>query len=175
MANLSVNVRARMEVSWYGNHEFGGPVFNQIIEQALAFTNGTGANQADLFWADERTLAGNTAELIDLTALPSQLDGSTINMVKPVAFMVINAPRNSSTPNTGYMVIGGTGNTYPGFFQAAGNGINPLRAGGMFLVTAPDATGFQTPVDGSSDLLRIFNNNASAAITYQICIIGRSA
>jgi hypothetical protein len=175
MANLSVNVRARMEVSWYGNHEFGGPVFNQIIEQALPFTNGTGALQADLFWADERTLNASTADLIDLTALPSQLDGTTINMVHPVAVLVINAPRNSSTANAGNLLIGGTGNTYAGFFNAATNGITPLRPGGMFLVTAPDATGFATPVDSSSDLLRIYNSHASASNTYQICILGRSA
>lgn len=175
MANLSVNLTANMNVSWYGDHEFGGPQFNQIIGSVLSLTNGTGANQADLVWMDERTLAGSTADLIDLTALPSQLTGTNINMVKPVAFMVINAPRNSSTPNTGYLVVGGSGNTYAGFFQAAGNGINPLRAGGVFLVTCPGATGFATPANGTTDLLRIYNNNASEEITYQIVIIGRSA
>jgi len=174
MASLSARLTASMDVSFTGDHEFGGPVFNQSMKQVIDLATGTGANQADIIWMDERTLASGASENIDLTSAPTNPDNLQKVIVKPVAVLIINAPRTTSTPNTTNLFIGGAGNTFLGIVGSASQATANIRPGGAFFMFNPDSTGMGTVVDASSDLLRV-NNSAGASAVYQIGILARTA
>ncbi len=175
MATLNTRLTASIDVSFVGDHEFGGPIFNQSIRQVLDFTTGTGADQADIMWMDERTVASGATDSIDLTSSLKNPDGVQKILVRPTALLIINAPRNSSTPNTTGLTVGGVAaNTYAGFFSPATGGLISIQPGGGALLWNRGAASYATITDVTNDILAIVNS-AGASNTYQIAILGRTA
>ena len=67
--------------------------------------------------------------------------------------------------------IGGNASAFASFLGGATELVK-VPPGGMFLITAPDATGF--PVTASTaDILDITNADAAAVANYKIVLIGR--
>jgi hypothetical protein len=96
------------------------------IEQS--FSDGTGADQAQVIFSDTRTLAGSTNESLDLAGgLPHALGGTiTFSAIKAI---IVKA----RDTNTGNLRVGaGVANAFQGFFGASaiGNLVTPRRPAG---------------------------------------------
>ncbi len=131
--------------------------------------NGTGANQADLVFRDQRTLALSTSENLDLAGSLTDAYGTTITFAR-IKMIYVKA----ASDNGGNIVVGGAAaNTFVGFFANSSDKIN-LTAGQMLQVTAPDATGWAVTA-GTADILKVENDDGSDTGTYDIVIVGASA
>ncbi|MDD9733107.1 hypothetical protein PVW46_24670 [Mameliella sp. AT18] len=170
---LKAELRVRLEATQTGESDFGSVSFTPLMQLAQALADGTGANQADVLWMDERPVADGANDDLDLSGALTDVFGNSVNMAEVVAIFIINAPRSGSA-NTTDLTVGGATNAFEGFLGGTSPTIGPIKPGGFLAIGAGDAAGIGAVTGGSEDELRIANS-AGAAATYQVAIIGRSA
>lgn len=170
---LTTNILARLTATQTGGNDFGSDSFSPTIERKFTLADGTAANQADLLFVDQRTVASATNDDIDLAGVLSDAFGSTITNAELVALMVINAPKSGSA-NTTDLTIGAGSNPVTGFLGGTAPTIGPIKPGGFVMLGSPDAAGLGAVTASTGDILRIANSSGASA-TYQIAIVGRSA
>lgn len=169
---LSATLTAELTARQTGDNAYDD-VFTPSIKRVLQLTDGTGAGEADIIYADERTVSDGSNDDIDLAGSLSNAFGSTITAAEVVAIVAINAP-SSGSDNTTDLTIGNATNAFEGFLGGTAPTIGPLKPGATFMLFAGDAAGLGSVTGGSTDELRIANS-AGASATYQIAIIARSA
>ncbi len=130
-------------------------------------TSGTGANQADQQYSDSITLAASGSTEIDLYGSLTNQFGDTINFSK-VRMMIFE----SDADNTAVLEIGGSASNAFESWTNVGGKIT-LRPGGVFYLSATDATGFV--VTSTADKLKITNLSASVSASFNVIIIGVQA
>lgn len=165
---LTAELKATFRATQTGSNDFGGPTFAPTIEKLLQFTSGTGANQADILFADERTIAASSSEDLDLAGALTDAFGATVAAAELVALLVIADPGNTND-----VVLGDASAPIPLF-----GGTNPtfaVKPGGFFFVAAPGAAGQLTVGAGSADDLKVANSSSGTSVTYKIAILARSA
>lgn len=139
------------------------------FKKDLVFANGVGANQADKRWSSAgRSLASTAADTFDLASTGGNLvdyRGNTITFARVKGIAIYNTGPNA-------IQLGGGSNPLVNWIAAAGDIVN-IRAGGLFLLLAPDATGYAVTA-GTADILRVLNS-AVGTITYDIAILGCSS
>jgi hypothetical protein len=124
---------------------------------ALALTDGTGENQAQVVWSDSRT-ASQFTSTIDLEAL--QDDRGTVSMTAIKALYV---------RNTGAVAVNWNGGSWVGGpLSAPSDCLVSIPAGGAMLFVAPTAGGY--PVTGSPNTIDV--DTPSGSTTYDIILIG---
>lgn len=166
--SLTAELRATLRATQTGAHDFGGPKFAPLVDKILQLSNGSGANQANILWADERTLAAEATEDIDLAGALTDAFGATITAASVVAILVIAAQGNTNN----VIVANGThpfglfGGTTPSF---------AVKPSGFFFAAAPGGGGLGTVTAGTGDDITITNSAAGSAVTYQIAILARTA
>lgn len=170
---LSASVRLRLAASQTGSSDYGGPAFAPALEAVMNLANGTGANQADLLFVDERSVAASTNDDIDLAGVLTGAFGATITAAEVVGVLVINAPRDGAA-NVSSLTIGNGTNPFIGFLGGTTPTIGPIGPGGFFFIGCPSASGVGTVTAGSADVLRIANG-AGGTATYQLGLLCRSA
>ena len=165
-----------MPLTTTGNLSLLGTLTNALDQGVASFpgslgvplnmTDGTAANQADLLFSDTRTTA---TEELDLAAGLTDAYGSTITMARVKAILI-----KAAAANTQDVYVGGAAAN--GFITPFVDATDKLivRAGGAFLLWAPDATAYAVTA-GTGDLLKIAAADGSTPITYDIIIIGASA
>lgn len=156
-----------------GDNVIASQSFQPKITKSIALANGTAANQADLIYVAERTVADGADDDIDLNGTLTDAFGNTVSMVEVVGIFLLNAPKTGSA-NTTDLTIGGGSNPFLGFLGGTTPTIGPFKPGAMFQMVSPDAAGLGTVTAGTADILRI-SNSAGAANKYQLVITGRSA
>lgn len=165
---LTSRITLELSATQTGSNDFGGPEFSPMMRKVIDFASGVGANQADLLFVDERTLAASATEDLDLAGVLTDAFGNTITAAEVVAIFVFAA-----AANTNNVVIGGATSPVPLF-----GGTNPtfsVKPGGFFAVGAPDAAGQFTVGAGSTDDLKIANSSSGTSVTYQVAVLARSA
>lgn len=172
MALTKAAVSIQASATQSGGNAFSD-TFTPALSKALALTDGTTANKADLIYANERTVGDGADDDIDLAGVLTDAFGATITMAEMVAIVVINE-QEDGTANTTDLTLGGGSNPFVGFLGGTTPTIGPIKPGGAFCLFAGDAAGIGTVTAGTADILRI-TNSAGAANTYQIAIIGRTA
>lgn len=135
------------------------------IDFSFSFSDGTSAGQANLAWAETRTIPGGGSEDLDLTAL-ANFKAATIGF----ASIIVVGLKNNSTTNTCQAKTDITNG-----WQTCLNGTLTLRPSttanpSYIVLTQADATG-SVVTNNTGDLLRIVG---TAGQTYSILIIGRS-
>jgi hypothetical protein len=165
---LKARLRVSLEVNETASHDIGPLQLDALIDKALSFANGTGAGQADIVFADERTLAASTSEDLDLAGALANAFGQTITAVELVLVLVVAADANVND-----VVLGAATQPIPLF--GGTNGTFAVKPGGMFLSVAPGAAGQLTIGAGATDDLKVANSGAGSAVTYKIVILARSA
>lgn len=171
---LTTNMIARIRATQTGSNDFGGPSYTPSIEAVYETADGTGAGQADILWADQRTVATGANDDIDLAGVLTAAFGATITAAEIVGLMVINAPRTGAA-NTTNLTIGAGSNPITTFLGGTTPTIGPIRPGGVVMLwNSANAGGFGAVTATSADILRIANS-AGASATYQIAIVARSA
>jgi hypothetical protein len=165
---LTSRITLDLSATQTGSNDFGGPEFKPRMRKVLDFANGTGANQADLLWADERTIAASSSEDLDLAGVLTDAFGATITAAEVVAIFIF-----ADADNTNNVVVGDATSPVPLF-----GGTNPtvsVKPGGFFCIGAPNAAGQFSVGAGSTDDLKIANSSSGSPVTYQIAILARSA
>lgn len=130
------------------------------------FTNGTGANQANEMFTDQRTIAASGSEDLDLAGSLTDAFGTSIVFTSIKAVII-----SAASANTNDVVVGGAAsNTFDGWFNDSSDKLN-IKPGGMFCITNPEANGYAVTA-GTGDLLTIANSSSGTSVTYDIIIIG---
>jgi hypothetical protein len=135
-----------------------------------AFTNGTGAGQADQAWFDSRTLSASATETIDFAGTLRDPLNTLIALARLKALII-----SAAAGNTNNVVIGGGATTITTLFGATTH-TTALRPGETvaWFSGSNDATG-KVITAGSADLLQIANSGAGSTVAYTIAAIGCSA
>jgi len=154
----------------------GGSELSELSDELLSsnmpswtIANGTGADQADLMWYDQRTLAASTSEDLDLSGSLVNSFGATMTFARIKAIIVYAASDNGALIQVG----GAASNQFINWVANSSDVVN-VRADGFFVLAAPDATAYAVTA-GTGDLLKINNTDGGDTATYDIYIIGASA
>lgn len=138
--------------------------------RAVHLASGTGAGQADLRFADTRTLAASATEDLDLAGVLTDAFGAALTFVKIKGIFI-----SAAAANTNSVVIGAAAaNTWATLLNATGT--ITLRPGATFAAMSgsTDATGMAVTA-GTGDLLKVANSGAGTSVSYDIVIVGASA
>jgi hypothetical protein len=151
----------------------GSASFNPAL--SISYSDGAGANQADLIWSDTRTIIASGTDELDLTGLAgspqvamTDVYGQTVTFARVKAIYVAAAAANTNNVN----VVRPASNGFA-LFLAAGDGI-ALAPGDVFQWASPTAAG-KVVTGGSADLLNLINSAGSTTVTYTIVIIGAAS
>ena len=134
------------------------------LTRGVSLANGSGANQADAVFHDNRTLADAATETLDVhDGTLVNAFGDTLTLTKLKAIYIKN---NSAEAN---LLIGGATATQLRIF-AAPTDILMLPPGGDFFMMAPLAAGIDVSVN--SDLKIAHDGTGTLSLTYDIIVIG---
>lgn len=167
--SLKSEIRVKLTATESGANPLQAQTFSPTVERVIQLASGTAANQADIFWGDERTLAASATEDIDLSGTLIDAFGNVVAAVDVVAFLVVadNANTNDVVVSPGASapaaILGGTSPTVP------------VKPGGVFLIAGGVAGGQFTVTPTTADIVTIANGGAGTPVTYKIAVIGRSA
>jgi hypothetical protein len=160
-------IRAGIEGELTGTVDIG--IVSHVLSYApaLAFADGTGANQVGQIWADTRTLSASATEDLDLsgTALTNAI-GQAVAFTKIRGLLI-----RAAAANTNNVIVGGAAANQWFTWAGASTHTVTVRPGGLMLLAAPDATGYAVTA-GTADLLKIANSAGSTSVTYDIVLIG---
>jgi len=171
---LTTSLRLGLSAALTGTSDFGAPSSNPTIDIRYDTTDGTGANQADIIWTDERTVASASNDDLDLNGVLTNAFGQTVNFLELTGILIVNAPR-SGAANTTNLTLGVGTNPVTGYLGGTTPTVGPMRPGHVFLEwNSENAAGICAVVASTGDILRIANSSGASA-TYQIWLIGRSA
>lgn len=163
--SLSATVKASISADHLRSIDLAGATSNLQRALALAFTDGVGANQVDLIFHDQRTLAASASEDIDLNGVLTDIYGQSVNFARIKAVLVLPAVANLNNINISRPASNGVP-----LFLAASDGI-VVHPGGIFLWAVPSAAGVAVTA-GTGDLLTITNAAGTNSVVYDIVILG---
>ena len=170
MASLSGSVTITASPTYSGTNSVSTPTVSPQISQTITFTNGTGSNQGNLLYYNQRTVTG-AAETIDLTTL-TDVYGTTLSWAKVKAIILIN-----TATTAGYILTVGAAasNAWVGGSTAnAGPLVDTtdkvvIGSGGVMYFSSP-VDGFS--VSGTSKNLKV--DPGANTITYTLAILGNA-
>lgn len=169
MATLKGNIKSTVELNYNSGLDIGIGQHKVDLIKNIAFTSGTGANQIDLLWTDQRTLSASTGEDLDLAGSLTDAFGTTLTFASIKVIYVFSAAANGDN-----LLVGGAAtNAVSTIFSDTSDEL-VLAPGGTVLITNPSATGYAVTAS-TADLLRIENSDSGASATYDIIIAGDSA
>lgn len=146
--------------------DLGTPASLLSYSKSLSLASGTGANQANQIFHDQRTLDASASEDLDLSGSLTNAFGASVVFTKLKAIIIFAA-----AANTNNVLVGGASATQVASIFSAVNDVLVIRPGGLFVLTAPDLTGMAV-AGGTADLLKIANSSSGTAVTYDIVLIG---
>lgn len=158
LADLAVNLTSSLDLA-----SNSSPL--HYVKQ-LDLANGSGANQINKVFHDQRTLSASGTEDLDLAGVLTDPLGATLTFTK-IRLILIYA----AAANTNLVVVGGAGSN--GFITWVGDATDKvkIRPGGLLLLTAPDATGYAVTAT-TGDLLTVANSSSGTGVTYDIVLLG---
>jgi len=163
--SVSVNVRLTQTNAL----DLSTPSDSLSILKTRAITSGTGADQGDLLWHDQRTLTDGATESLDLHGgtLAGGFGAVTFDKVKGICVL------NFST--TDAIKIGGAAANAVGLFGATTDVLvlpaaSATNKPSVFLIEAPAAAGID--VTTNDEIKIAHGGTTSNTITYQIAIWG---
>lgn len=136
-------------------------------DYTMTYANGTGASQANMWWHDQRSLAGSATEDLDLAGSLTSVFGTTITLTSLKGIFVYAAAANNASNNLNVTRPASNGITW---LLAAGDGIS-LKPGAMIAWFDPSANG-ATVTAGSADLITFTNSAGTNTIVYDVFILG---
>jgi hypothetical protein len=144
------------------------PQANIVEKFERTYDNGTAADQAQIVFADERTVSGSGTDNLDLAGVLVHELGGVITFTAIKEILIVG-----DDANTGNLRVGkGITNAFAGPFGASAIG-NLVEPGGIFHNATRTAAGWAVTA-GTGDQLSIENLGGSAA-TYKIIIIGEGS
>ena len=135
------------------------------LDYSKVFSSGTGANQGNMWWHDQRTLGVSATENIDLAGSLTSAFGTTITFTSQKGIFVYAAAGNTND----VQVTRPAANGVP-WLMAAGDGI-ALKPGAWMAWFDPSANG-PTVTAGTGDLITFTNSAGGTSVTYDVFIFG---
>ena len=164
---MAVNAKIGLDIAGTlsGVNDLGSPNMPFALREVIDFQPGTLAGQANIVFADNRSIAASSNDDLDLNGSLPAVFGGTISFVSVKAIAI-----RAAATNTNNVVVGGAPtNTFIGPFGAAAHTV-AIRPGDEILLTARNLGWTVTPATG--DILRIANSGAGTPVAYDIIIIG---
>lgn len=128
----------------------------------FTFSNGSGANQINMIWHDQRSV-GSGGENLDLAGSLTSAFGATITFTSVKGVIIKAADANAANVQFSRPASNGVP-----LFAAASDQVN-IRPGGLFVFISPDASGVAVTA-GTGDILTVAA--ASGTVSYDIYILG---
>lgn len=140
---------------------------NYTYSNSEAWTDGTGANQFQISFTDQRT-TNSTGEDLDLAGVLKDGFGRVLTFTAIKGISIEASSTNTQTVNVG-------AGTHPlaGIFGATADFIC-IPPGGTFTIVDPGATGWAVGA-GTADDLGIKASTGGGNVTYKIVIIGEGS
>ena len=135
------------------------------VDYSKNYGNGTGANQANMWWHDQRTLGVSATENLDFAGSLISAFGTTITLTSLKGLVVYAATGNTND----VQVTRPASNGIP-WLMAAGDGI-ALKPGAWVAWFDPSANG-PTVTAGTGDLVTFTNSAGSTSVTYDVFALG---
>lgn len=133
-----------------------GSAASRVAETFLtAFTNGTGADQANNIFADDFTITGAGTQSYDLAGGVTNALGAALTFTAIKALIIKNT-------GTAPLALGAGTNPFRGWLADATDKIN-IPAGGLLVLTDPSAAG-QAVTAATGDLLALAGTDAAGTI-----------
>jgi hypothetical protein len=168
LAALTARISLGFTTTYTSTGDLSTPTDAMNIARTIEFTSGTGANQANVIFADSRGLVDNADndanEVLNLKDSGTLLDplGTALTLTKLKAIYIYN------TSTTASLKVGG--GTTPVGFMADASDILTIPAGGKLVLTAPDATGWD--VTTNKNILVMQGGALTGTLTYEIICLG---
>jgi hypothetical protein len=161
---LTATMNKKFLTQFTGPLDLSTPIDELNLDRSIVFTNGTGANQANMIFHDQRTLADAANEVLDLYASGTLKDplGTVLTMAKLKFLFIKNGSADAN------LLIGGA-TTPVGLFNVATD-VLKLPPGGQFEWTAPNAAGLD--LSTNKNLKLAHDGTGSSTLTYDIIAIG---
>lgn len=167
-ASVAADVKVTITGAYTGANDLGTPTTPLAELATVSLTGGTGTGQADLLFADERTLAASATESLDLSGSLADPFGVTLAFVKVKCIYVF-----ANAANTNNVIIGAAAsNQFVGPFGDATDTVS-VKPGGVF-VSCHGGAGWAV-ANGSTDLLKIANSGGTTGVTYRLVLAGTTA
>lgn len=147
--------------------DFGSPTSTIPYGAQYSLTDGAGANQANRVFTDQRTVAASANDDLDLAGSLTDVFGATLTFARIKGMLIRSSPSNTQN-----FAVGGGTNPFATWAGGTAPTIT-VRPGGVFVLVAPDATGYAVTA-GTADILRIANG-AGNPVTYDVVLIGASS
>lgn len=162
---VSLQVVAKLIGSMTNALDLTTPADPMSIDASKTFSNGTGADQANMWWHDQRTLAASATENLDLAGSLVSVFGTTITFTSIKAIYIKAATGNTND----VQVARGASNGFV-LFLAASDAFS-LPPGSFCVFVNPNATGWVVTA-ATGDILTITNSAGGSGVTYDIVIVG---
>lgn len=166
MASLSGRLSLNVDMTLASALDIGTAEYRPQYGANYVLDNGTGANQANELFADNRTLVASAIENLDLAGSLINAFGTAIVFDKIKALIVKAAPGNVND-----VLVGGAASAQASSFFGDVTDVVKVKPGGMVAFVAPDASGYDVTAT-SADLLKIANSAGGTPVSYTIIIIG---
>ena len=172
LASVTTRVTASMVSTQSSALDLGTASYAPALSYTLPLTDGTGANQFKIIFADSGTIAASDSVLVDLNGGSTDAFGTTIACVTLKGIMV-----TAKSTNTNDVLVGGARVAQVDFL---GNGLGgtgdtnhlvPVGPGGVFLLTRP-GTG-ATVTATTRDIIRVKNSGAGTGVGYSLQVLCR--
>lgn len=167
MSSFKGVIGAFINGEFSGSNDLASAVakINRSFEKT--FTPGTGNGQADILFADTRTLSASGSEDLDLAGGVADALGVTRTFAKVVAILI-----RAAEGNTNNVVVGNAAsNEFGGPLSA--DATVTLPPGGVLALVHPGAGWTVTASTG--DLLKLANSSSGSSVSFDIVVVGKSA
>lgn len=159
---MKVNVQGTLTAS----QNLGSASYNLNQTYAINLLQGSGANQADIIYANTYTIAASGTQNIDLYGVLQDAHGNTINMTTVKGLFVYAYPGNTNN-----VLIGGAGSNPWATWCNAGTDQVTARPGGFILLGCQDVTGY-TVNSSTGHVLQLANSSSGTSVQCDIVVIG---
>ena len=146
--------------------DLGTLTYNLPYGYSKTITNGTGADNANMFWTDTRTLTASSSESLDLAGSIANAFGDTMTFTKLKGLII-----EAASGNTNNVVVGGAASNAWATWVGNANDVVNVRPGGVLFLYAPDSTSYAVTAS-TGDILQIANSSSGSSVTYNIVLIG---
>jgi len=166
---MAINAELRVKLSAVQTQsgDLGNPEFRPLLEYLTQFTSGSGADQIETMWTDERTINASSSENLDLAGVLSDAFGTVLTLAEIVAIVI-----EADEDNVNDVVVGNHATAAVVFLGAAAHTIS-IKPGGIFALAGPNAAGIATVTPTTADMLKVANSGAGTPVTYKIAILAR--
>lgn len=164
MATFTGTLKLTLDAVFGESIDVGTLKHNIEYSKQYSIGSGTGANQANQVFVDNRTISGSSTDSLDLAGSLSDAFGNTITFTA-IKGIIIAAGANGDN-----LIVGGAStNAFVNWVSNSSDEI-VIKPSGLFVHYDPSAAGYAVTAS-TGDILEIENADASSA-TYDIVLIG---